>query len=127
MKESINDFSEWLHAHYVDEYAEHPLSTTSQRRKSVRIINVRTRRSTQLSGDSIAVDRLVQYSHPRLAKYTNCILKKVFRWKERPRKCRSVTHVNEIKGTSFVKVQTGSTFYLPSVDGSQGKTKKKRS
>jgi hypothetical protein len=120
VKESASDCLEWLHAHYVDEYIERPISAAYQRRKSMRIVNVRSRLSTQTTVDSIAVDRLVRYPHPRLAKYANWTLTKVFRWKARPRKCRSVTHVCRIKGTSLDKVQTGSTFYLPSVDGSLG-------
>ncbi|KAI8579372.1 hypothetical protein K450DRAFT_242941 [Umbelopsis ramanniana AG] len=118
VKKSTSDCLEWIHAHYVDEYTENSIPTAGQRRKSMRIINVRTRLSTQTSADSIAVDRLVPYPHPRLAKYLNWILTKVFRWKERPRICRSVSHLSHMKGTSLEKVRTGSTFYLPSVDGS---------
>jgi len=90
---SAAEFKEYLHCRYVDEYQEPTVQVIEKgamrhRRKSVRMIAIRTRRSTQLSQESVIVDKAIDYSHPKLAKVLNWVLIHIFRFKQRPRRPR---------------------------------------
>jgi hypothetical protein len=122
VREAANDLMDHLHTIYVDEYREHPTQDVGGRRQSVRVISMETRRSTQTSVDSIVVDKIVTYAHPKLAKYINWILTKIFKLERRPRKCRNVSTISYAVDSSVIKMKTGSTFYLPSDPESEGNT-----
>ncbi|GAB5593101.1 hypothetical protein Unana1_08001 [Umbelopsis nana] len=91
---AAKDCKEFLRCRFVDEYSA--LSGTvgnvhrmRERRKSVRVVTIKTRRSTQISNESIIVDKVIDYHYPKLAQYTHWVLLNVLKWKKRPRKCRN--------------------------------------
>lgn len=115
---SVVDYKEYLQCRFVDEYSKPSavpknFVAASQRRKSVRVISVKTRRSTDIN-NLLIIDKVVDYRYPRAAQYTNWILVNILRWKKRPRKCRNPTTLQFARDDSFYKANAGPPFFLSS-------------
>lgn len=105
---SASECREYLRCRYVDEYSEIMVTDfqngfQSKRRLSSRIVVVKTRRATQLSQDTILLDKTVAYTHPKWAKLVNSIMIHVFKFKARPRRCRDPENLEIITEYSMFK------------------------
>ncbi|KAG2180276.1 hypothetical protein INT43_004065 [Umbelopsis isabellina] len=108
---SASECREYLRCRYVDEYSEIMVTHLengfqTKRRLSSRIVVVKTRRSTQLSQDTVLLDKTVAYKHPKWAKLVNSILTRVFKFKARPRRCRDPDNLEIITEYSMFKNQS---------------------
>lgn len=105
---SASECREYLRCRYVDEYGEIMVNDfgngfQKKRRLSSRIVIVKARRSTQISQDTVLLDKTIEYKHPKLAKVVNLIMTRVFKFKARPRRCRDPDNLEFISEHSMFK------------------------